>query len=281
MKQTENYIEYLRTGKHPETRAITSQGGIFLPILMAEEIYKSAAQRWALVGMVSRVFISGLKNKVPYWTSDISINWIEEGGNYQDALSGINGHIFKLNKYGSLVNVSEETILDELYDIEEFLIDSFGNGLGEALENIFINGDGINKPSGFLLNCAKLETTADNNGIKSLYKALSAKYLGNAAWLIRQNIFADLVGSLITQNDSNEPGAPDGWLMGKPCYVTLMTENNPVAFGDFSYYKVIEQLPVIQRLIENSAANGIIGFLLKSFMDARLLKPEAVIAMEI
>jgi predicted phage gp36 major capsid-like protein len=51
-------------------------------------------------------------------------------------------------KLSVAVKVSEELLSDNAYDLESFLIDSFGRAIANAEEEAFLIGDGSSKPTG-------------------------------------------------------------------------------------------------------------------------------------
>jgi HK97 family phage major capsid protein len=288
MKIIDDIFEYLRTGQNRYIRSINSQGGALLPIGIAQKIHEAMAAIWPLLSLVSWETVSHLKIKVPYKKSDIQVNWLDEGETYSEAELGLGGFMAKLKKYGALVKVSEEVIADSVFNLEEFIINSFGRGQGEEFEKVFINGDGVGKPRGFLLDCENIPATGaaiTYDDIKEVFSGLKESYFGNAVWLVNKNAFLALL-ELADENDNRilipRSGGEDvdGFLLGKPCYITMLPENKPVSFGDFSNYQVIEHLPIIQRLGEAYSEDGLIGFILKGFMDAKLLKDDAVITLE-
>jgi HK97 family phage major capsid protein len=290
MKYYDDYLLYLRNEKHPQIRSIQSQGGVLLPIKMAKMIHAAAATKWPLQHLSSREVSAGLKTKVVHKISDVILNWLAEGQVYNETDIELGGFIADLHKVVATIKVSEELLNDSFFDIENFLAKYFGEGLAGELENIFICGDGAKKPRGFLMDCQKmpsLKSDIDFNDLLNLFNTLNANFFNSANWLFNKETFA-----IITQLKDNSdklvfkpyetktPTDPVGYLFSKACYVSLLPEENPIAFGDFSYYKVIEKLPVVQRLNELYAEKGIIGFIMRNFIDAKLLKSEAIIALE-
>jgi HK97 family phage major capsid protein len=282
---------YLRGEKIPQLRAIQSQGGTLLPLSLAKKIHSTPAPGFPLQRLVSRETVSGLKVKVPYQKSGVVLNWLDEGQGQNNTDAELCGFTANLHKVTATVKISEEVLQDSLFDIENFLVEVFGEGLAPEMEAVFAYGTGNGKPRGFLLDCQG-HNAAGNKityaDLLGLFNSLDVKYFNSACWIFNKPALADIM--LITDNSGNtvfkqyetkEAGDPAGFLYSRPCYVSLLPDKNPVAFGDFSYYKVIEQLPLVQRLGEIYSGNGIVGFVLKSFLDGKLLKPEAVTALNL
>lgn len=58
--------------------------------------------------------------------------------------------------------------------------------------------------------------------------------------------------------------------------------NKPIAFGDFSYYWIVNRSPVsIRTLRETFALIGHIGYLAFEFLDGKLTRPEAIKVLKI
>jgi len=58
--------------------------------------------------------------------------------------------------------------------------------------------------------------------------------------------------------------------------------NIPIVFGDFSYYWIIDRSPVtVQTLKEQFVTLDQIGYLAMEFLDAKLIRRDAIQGMEI
>ena len=284
-------LTYLRTGQHPGIRAINSQGGALLPLTMAEKIHERASVLYPLTGLLSMDFVNSNKVNIPFYKSGVSLSWLEEGTPYTPTSMEMDGVLFRLKKTAASFKVSEETILDSAFDIEGLLVETFAHDLGQQLEDVYINGDGIGKPAGFLDNCTKIPAAGaalTYTDVKALFDTLGIEYMANSAWLIAKETFSLLSETtttggnpVIQLNDSQEPGAPGGYILSRPCYITAMPTDYPLAFGAFNNYKVLQTIPVVQRLHEKYANTGYTGFLMRGFIDGHLLKPESVIALSV
>lgn len=55
----------------------------------------------------------------------------------------------------------------------------------------------------------------------------------------------------------------------------------PIAFGDFSYYWIVGRRPIsVRTLVEQFAMLDCIGYLAYEFLDAKLIRSEAIKVME-
>ena len=71
-------------------------------------------------------------------------------------------------------------------------------------------------------------------------------------------------------------------ILGKPVIICnempdAETGKKPILFGDLSYYWIIDRSPVcIKALEELFAINGQVGYIGYEFLDAKLIRPDAV-----
>lgn len=57
---------------------------------------------------------------------------------------------------------------------------------------------------------------------------------------------------------------------------------SPVAFGDFSYYTIVDRDHIsVKALREKFARNSQIGYLAVEFLDGKLVRPEAIKVLKI
>jgi HK97 family phage major capsid protein len=159
-------------------------------------------------------------------------------------------------KYGALGQASYELVNDAAFDIESFLAEDMGRGVGNALGADLITGNGTNKPRGLLTDTTLGVTggagvvgvpTADN--LIDLFFSVTAPYRNQptAAWLMNDATvatvrkFKDTTNQYIWQ-PGLQAGVPDT-LLGKAVYTdpnmpTTALSAKSVAFGDLSKYWV-------------------------------------------
>ena len=153
-KSEKNFNTYMRTGKHPDLRALDTQGGVMVPVSMADKIHEFSSEYWPLTSLASKDLVSDTaKMNLPYFKSGITLNWLDEGGSHNETAASIDGAMFKLHKYGVMFKITEEVVFECYYNIDDFIADILGRGLGEILEESYINGQGVNGPRGFLCDC--------------------------------------------------------------------------------------------------------------------------------
>ena len=79
----------------------------------------------------------------------------------------------------------------------------------------------------------------------------------------------------------------DDTIMGKPVMISEYMPNaeagsKPILFGDFSYYWIVKRSPVtVKMLRELFALNSQVGYLAFELIDGRLVRREAVKALQL
>ena len=143
--------------------------------------------------------------------------------------------------------MDEDFVNDAGFDIEKYLTQKLGKSFGKAEDNAFINGTGLNEPTGILRNTDGVKTALvlrklkDNNG----------NYLWNQA------------------NDT---------ILGKQVIISeympdIETGTKPIAFGDFSYYWIVGRKPVtVRTLLEKFVLYDQIGYLAFELQRKHLTK---------
>lgn len=194
-------------------------------------------------------------------------------------------------KLAAFVKMDEAFIRDAGFDIENYLINRFAKNFGRAEDNAFINGTGIQMPTGILdatngadVGITTAEITYDD--VISLYFSVKPEYRRNAVWLMNDETalalrtLKDSAGNYLWRNS-------DDTILGKRVIISeympnTESDSKPIAFGDFSYYWVIARSPVsVKTLSEKFALHDQIGYLAFEFLDGKLIRHEAVKVIQI
>lgn len=134
------------------------------------------------------------------------------------------------HKFGNITVISEEAIADTGYNIMADLLEQYGEGAAETIDEILVKGNDtlgiqglesfINSTGAVVDNSIKVDITATNinkigiNDMLKMYNALPQKYRKNATWVIG----TELAGKLTEAVDS----------IGRPL---LYTDFSQVPFG--------------------------------------------------
>jgi HK97 family phage major capsid protein len=219
--------------------------------------------------------------------------WIPEGESIPiyDGIDDFTINTVDSWKLAAFVKMDEAFIRDAGFDIENYLINRFAKNFGRAEDNAFINGTGIQMPTGILnaINGADVgittaEITYDN--VIGLYFSVKPEYRRNAVWLMNDETalalrtLKDSTGNYLWRDS-------DDTILGKRVIISeympnAESDSKPIAFGDFSYYWVIGRSPAsVKTLSEKFALHDQIGYLAFEFLDGKLIRHEAVKVIQI
>lgn len=200
-----------------------------------------------------------------------------------DTFTTYNFHAYKL---AALTKIYNNFISDEHFDVQSYLNNEFARRFGRAEENVFLNGNGTNEPTG-LLKTAEIgvstnsEDTVTYDDIVKLYFSVKPEYRKNGVWLVNDDTaFAlrsikDSTGRYIWRdNDDTIFGRPVIFSQYMP---SIEMGKKPIAFGDLSYYWVLERQPLSLKVLrELFLLEDMTGFAASEFVDGRLIRTEAV-----
>lgn len=195
---------------------------------------------------------------------------------------------FKAYKIASLCKVSDSFVYDKKFDIQKYITDEFARRFGRTEENYFINGTGVEQPTG-ILNAADIgvktaELTYDD-AVK-LFFSVKPKYRRNAIWVMNDNTalklrtLKDASGNYIWNHSDNT-------ILGKPVEISnympnAETGNKPIFFGDLSYFWILQRdVLYVRTLMEKYAPQGAIGYVGTERLDGKLVRSEAVKTLKI
>lgn len=272
---------------------VDADGGYLVPVEYDDRLIESLAEE-NIFRNFATVIKTGGERKINIAASTPAAAWIEEGGalTFGDAtFDQINLDAHKLHV---AVKVTEELLYDNVFQLENYILEKFAKALANAEEDAFLNGNGIGKPLGIFAETGGGQvgvTTASPTAITAdevinLIYALKRPYRKNAKFIVNDQTLAvlrklkDGNGAYLWQ-PSLQAGEPDS-LFGYPIYtsafVPVIAAGKPVmAFGDFSYYNIGDRGPrSFQELKELYAGNGMVGFVVKERVDGKLVLPEAV-----
>lgn len=225
--------------------------------------------------------------------------WISEGQPITFSNATFGQKTLDAYKLGVGIQVTNELLYDNVFDLESYIIDQFGKAIGNAEEDAFINGTGTNQPTGILTTIAAdatayVTTTGASisaDDIINLTYSLKRPYRRKACFLINDSTLA-LIRKFkdSTQNylwtPSYQAGEPD-MLLGFPIYSTpympkAESGEFAIAFGDFSYYNIADRgVRTVKELRELYAVQDISAFMMIERVDGVLIQPEAVRALKI
>lgn len=142
-----------------------------------ESIFRTLATNVTATGSDFTVQVCAAKD-ITTWLGDDSLN------TYYDGIDKFTRLAVKVHRLGIIVRIHEDLLADITFDIESYLTTAFGNRIGRAKEDAFINGTGVHMPTGILAESggadigAKTSTLTYDDVIR-LYFAVGKEYRKN------------------------------------------------------------------------------------------------------
>src|SRR5690606_1638578 len=290
------YVRRSLSGLFPdEVRVLNvgtdAEGGYLVPDEFHRELVEALAEQNVMRGL-ARIIQTGSGDRlIPVVVDHGVATWTGESAAYTESDAEFNRITLGAHKLARITRVTEELLNDSAFDIAAFLTQAFARTFGDAEEAAFVNGDGVNKPRGVLLDAQVGVTAAAATAITAdelidLFHKLPTPYRARASWLMHDSTAAT-VRKLKDSNNQYlwqpglQAGVPD-ILLGRPVRTSrympeIASTAKTVAFGDFSFYWIADRQSIgIQRLVELEAATGQVGFRMFERVGGRLVLPEAV-----
>ena len=275
-----------------------TSGGYLIPDEWDARLIETLEEENVMRKLGESITTSG-EHKINIVATKPAALWVAEGGQMTFGNGTFNQISLDAYKVHVGILVTEELLADNMFDLENYILNQFGKAIANAEEDAFINGDGQGKPTGFLTTIAtgtdafittKGADISADDVIDLTYK-LARPYRKNAAFLVNDSTLAKIRKFKdSTQNyiwtPSFAAGEPDR-LVGYPVYTTPFmptsaSGNFALAFGDFSYYNIADRgVRSFQKLSELYAATGMVGFLMKERVDGILIDNSAIRALKI
>ena len=272
-------------------------GGYLVPEEMEVDIVNGLEDENIVRKLATKVQTSGL-HKINIAATKPAALWVEEGGQLTFGDGTFDQVSLDAHKLHVGIKVTEELLYDAAFNLEKYITEEFTRALANAEEDAFLNGDGVNKPTGIFdskkggeLGLTTKAQTITADELIDLVYSLDRPYRKRAAFILNDATVAqirklkDVNGAYIWQ-PSLKDGEPDR-LLGYPAYTSAFAPKAEkgklaVAFGDFSYYKIGDRgNRSFQDLKELFAGNGMVGFLGKERVDGILVLREAVKLLKI
>ena len=272
-------------------------GGYLVPEEMEADIVNGLEDENIVRKLATKVQTSGL-HKINIAATKPAALWVEEGGQLTFGDGTFDQVALDAHKLHVGIKVTEELLYDAAFNLEKYITEEFTRALANAEEDAFLNGDGVNKPTGIFdskkggeLGLTTKAQTITADELIDLVYSLDRPYRKRAAFILNDATVAqirklkDVNGAYIWQ-PSLKDGEPDR-LLGYPAYTSAFAPKAEkgklaVAFGDFSYYKIGDRgNRSFQDLKELFAGNGMVGFLGKERVDGILVLREAVKLLKI
>ena len=268
---------------------VDTNGGYLVPEEYDRRLIDVLNEENIMRGLATTITTSG-EHKINLAATKPAASWIEEGGALTFGDATFDQILMDAYKLHVAIKITEELLYDNAFGLESYIIDQFGQAIGNAEEDAFLNGDGKHKPTG-LFTSAKVGVTTSTANISAddminLVYSLKRPYRKNASFITNDQTLSALRKLKDNNNayiwqPSYQAGEPDrllGYTLHTSAYVPTIAAGKPViAFGDYSYYNIGDRgSRSMQELKELFAGNGMIGYVMKERVDGKLVLPEAV-----
>jgi HK97 family phage major capsid protein len=255
--------------------AVNSDGGYLVDPQTASIIKSTLASTASIRAIANVVNVESSSFDVLIDQNDTGAGWADEVGPTAETgtptLDRVSIALYELN---AMPKVSQRLLDDSAFDVETWLAGRIADKFSRAEAAAFVNGDGIDKPRGFLDHAKVAESAwswgnlgyiatgvADNIGngdaLIDLVYSLGAQYRAKASFVLNSRT----AGALRKLKDADGRHLwTDGFASGQPArllgYPVLIAEDMPdigadaypVAFGDFGAGYTIAERPDLRVL---------------------------------
>ncbi len=280
---------YLRSGDEEQMRglgleekglstAVSADGGYLVDPQTAEQIAGVLYDNASIRSIANVVAVESTAFDVLVDHTDIGAGWATElAATTETGTPQLDRISIPLHELSALPKASQRLLDDSAFDIESWLAARIADKFSRAEGTAFINGDGVDKPTGFLNYTAVANSvwTWGNLGyvatgaagdfaavdaadsIVDLVYALGARYRANASFVMNSKT----AGAVRKMKDVDGRFLwSDGLAAGEPArlmgYPVLIAEDMPdiaadalaVAFGDFNAGYTIAERPDLRIL---------------------------------
>ncbi len=280
---------YLRSGDEDQMRglgleekglstAVSADGGYLVDPQTAEQIAGVLYDNASIRSIANVVAVESTAFDVLVDHTDIGAGWATElAASTETGTPQLDRISIPLHELSALPKASQRLLDDSAFDIESWLAARIADKFSRAEGTAFINGDGVDKPTGFLNytavangiwswgNLGYVATGAAGDfaavdaadSIVDLVYALGARYRANASFVMNSKT----AGAVRKMKDVDGRFLwSDGLAAGEPArlmgYPVLIAEDMPdiaadalaVAFGDFNAGYTIAERPDLRIL---------------------------------
>lgn len=254
--------------------AVNSDGGYLVDPQTSESVKSVLNATASIRSIASVVTVEATSYDVLVDHGDVGTGWATETSSLTETdTPQIDRVTIPLHELSALPKASQRLLDDSAFDIEGWLAGRIADKFARAEAAAFINGDGIDKPKGFLTHSevddaiwtwgtlgyvpTGINGDVSPEAIIDLVYALGAEYRANATFVMNSKT-AGLVRKL-KDNDGRFLWT-DGLAAGQPAvlmgYPVLIAEDMPdatnganaIAFGDFAAGYTVAERPDLRVL---------------------------------
>ena len=277
---------------------VDPDGGYLVPEEWAREMLRPIPEI-SVVRMLASVTQTASDRNIPFRKTRGTFAWVGEMGTYGTVSPTYGAVTLRAHKAGGIIQVSEELLQDEAYNLQAALQEDARDEFADLDETAFLTGDGVDKPKGLFETADVSGVTVENftgavaatatvtfDDVIETYYKLKKQYRSRASWIFADDVEKTL--RKIKDGDSRyiwQPSVaadiPDR-LLNRPAYVSdaapaMAISSKSIVIGDIGQYRIVDRLGVtFQRLVEKYADTGQIGFKFSKRVDGQLGLAEAI-----
>ena len=272
----ETLIRENRTGEMAK-----SENGAVIPTTIANRILDTVKQIAPLYALATKFNVKG-KLDFPVAKKAITTAYATEFTALTSSNVGFDKRTLDGFLVGALSKVSVSLINNSQFDIVSYVVNKVAESIALFLENEIINGAGITKMTGVLVDTLvkTVDTVADTptaDEFIATQVAVPQQYQAGAMWLVSNKTLLamrqmkDENGRYFLQNDlTNGFGYT---FLGKPVMVSDQMKDTNVVYGDFSGYFVnIHEGSSIKVLNEKYADEHAVGVVAWLEVDGKVME---------
>jgi len=244
--------------------AVPGDGGFLVDPRTADTVKSMLVSTASIRSIASVVTVDASNFDVLIDRSDVGTGWVTETGSVTETATPLIERIsIRLHQLAAMPKASQRLLDDSAFDVEGWLAEKIASRFIRSESAAFVNGDGVDKPKGFLLPAkvpnatwtwgnlgyvasgaaADFPTTNAVDCIVNLVYALAAPYRANATFVMNSKT----AGAVRKMKDADGRFMwADGLAVAEPPrlmgYPVLVCEDMPdiaanahaIAFGDFA-----------------------------------------------
>ena len=244
--------------------AVPGDGGFLVDPRTADTVKSMLVSTASIRSIASVVTVDASNFDVLIDRSDVGTGWVTETGSVTETATPLIERIsIRLHQLAAMPKASQRLLDDSAFDVEGWLAEKIASRFIRSESAAFVNGDGVDKPKGFLLPAkvpnatwtwgnlgyvasgaaADFPTTNAVDCIVNLVYALAAPYRANATFVMNSRT----AGAVRKMKDADGRFMwADGLAVAEPPrlmgYPVLVCEDMPdiaanahaIAFGDFA-----------------------------------------------
>ncbi len=268
--------------------------GMYAIPLSDKTPFKSALNEHSLFRGLANVFL--MKDDGSFITvQDCTdwANWLEENEPIplKDVASDFTEERFKKHKTAALCKLPETFVLDAKFDVEKNISVRLAKSFAKAETYAFTLGDGAKMPVGILNDDGGAEIGVTTkvltyDDVIKLYFSVKPEYRKNCVWMMNDETalalrtLKDADGNYVWNHSTDT-------ILGKKVVINehmpgASVGDKPIAFGDFSYYSIVERGNATMKVIKEVLPKiDDVGYLAFEFLDAKLMRPETIKVLKI